>query len=171
MNRLRHHWIVLAGAFLANRIVLPAKSTVAADAAQPVAWARAVHAGSGSWGGPPPGDVLTPRQKSLSAYLEMGRQSLAEGASAVDVCERVVRAFEDDSKFNAGKGAVATADGGHSLDAAIMDGSNLKLGSVAGLRTVKNPIRLARLVMDNTKHVMLVRDGAEAFAQQVGLDI
>jgi len=139
--------------------------------AQPITWAIAVHAGSGSGGGPAPGDVLTPRQKALREYLEIGRQMLAEGANAVDVCEKVLRAFEDDGQFNAGKGAVTTAEGKHSLDAAIMDGSNLKLGAVAGLRTVKNPIVLARAVMDKTKHVMLIRDGAEAFAQQTGLEI
>jgi beta-aspartyl-peptidase (threonine type) len=160
----------MAGSLMIEGIDSRANSAAAAEG-QTIAWAIAVHAGSGNGGGPAPGDVLTPRQKALRQYLEMGRQMLAEGASAVDVCEKVLRAFEDDGQFNAGKGAVTTASGQHSLDAAIMDGSNLKLGAVAGLRTVKNPILLARAVMDKTRHVMLIRDGAEAFAQQIGLDI
>jgi L-asparaginase / beta-aspartyl-peptidase len=79
--------------------------------------------------------------------------------------------LEDDPLFNAGKGAVFTAEGKHSLDASIMDGSNLNFGAVAGVRTVKNPITLARTVMEKTKHVLLIRDGAEAFAEKMGLDI
>jgi len=169
MNRSPLHRIALAGALAIDAMALSADTSARAD--EPVAWAIAVHAGSGSGGGPAPGEVLTPRQTALREYLAMGRQALADGATAVEVCERVLRTFEDDGQFNAGKGAVATADGGHSLDAAIMDGSNLKLGSVAGVRTVKNPIALARLVMDKTKHVMLIRDGAEAFAEQSGLEI
>src|SRR5262245_40959633 len=169
MNRSPLHRLALAGALAIDAIALSADTAAQAD--EPITWAIAVHAGSGSGGGPAPGNVLTPRQKAFREYLEMGRQALADGAAAVDVCEKVVRAFEDDGQFNAGKGAVTTADGRHSLDAAIMDGSNLKLGSVAGVRTVKNPILLARLVMDKTKHVMLVRDGAEAFAEQSGLEI
>jgi beta-aspartyl-peptidase (threonine type) len=163
--------LALAGALAIDAIALAADPAATARADEPITWAIAVHAGSGNGGGPAPGDVLTPRQKALREYLEMGRRELADGATAIDVCEKVLRAFEDDGQFNAGKGAVTTADGRHSLDAAIMDGSNLKLGSVAGVRTVKNPIVLARLVMDKTKHVMLIRDGAEAFAEQSGLEI
>jgi L-asparaginase / beta-aspartyl-peptidase len=163
--------LVVFAAVLAKGVEMFAQSAAAVDPKERIDWAIAVHGGSGSAAGPAPSDVLTPREKSLRTYLTMGRQMLAEGANAVDVCEKVVRAFEDDSRFNAGKGAVATADGGHSLDASIMDGSNFKFGAAAGLRTVKNPIVLARLVMDKTKHVMLIRDGAEAFAQQNGLEI
>jgi L-asparaginase / beta-aspartyl-peptidase len=171
MGRTSLTWLFLFGALVAEGIAMPAKTIAAAFADERIAWAIVVHAGSGNAGGPPPGEVLNSRQKSLRAYLALGRQALADGANAVDVCEKVVHAFEDDSQFNAGKGAVTTADGGHSLDAAIMDGSNLKFGAVAGLRTVKNPILAARLVMDKTKHVMLVRDGAEAFAERMGLEI
>ena len=163
--------LLLVGSLLAEEVFLPVKSVLSAEMDEPSAWAIVVHAGSGNAGGPAPGDVLNPRQKSFRTYLAMGRQMLADGANSIDVCEKVVRAFEDDSQFNAGKGAVTTADGGHSLDAAIMDGSNFKFGAVAGVRTVKNPISLARLVMDKTKHVMLIRDGAEAFAEQMGLEI
>jgi beta-aspartyl-peptidase (threonine type) len=101
----------------------------------------------------------------------MGRDLLAKGTTALDTCEKVVRAFEDDPLFNAGKGAVYTAEGKHSLDACIMDGSSLRLGAVAAVRTIKNPISAARLVMEKTKHVLLIRDGAEEFAQKMGLEI
>jgi L-asparaginase / beta-aspartyl-peptidase len=171
MRRSSISSLILVGSLLIEDVILPAKAAEFAAADEPIAWAIVVHAGSGNAGGPAPGEVLNPRQKSFRSYLAMGRQMLADGANSIDVCEKVVHAFEDDSQFNAGKGAVATADGGHSLDAAIMDGSNLKFGAVAGVRTVKNPIALARLVMDKTKHVMLIRDGAEAFAEQMGLDI
>ena len=171
MRRSSMAALILVGSLLIEDVMLPAKPAEFAAADEPIAWAIVVHAGSGNAGGPAPGEVLNPRQKSFRAYLDMGRQMLADGAHSVDVCEKVVRAFEDESQFNAGKGAVATADGRHSLDAAIMDGSNLKFGAVAGVRTVKNPIALARLVMDKTKHVLLIRDGAEAFAEQMGLGI
>ncbi len=96
---------------------------------------------------------------------------LAKGGTALDTCEKVARAFEDDPLFNAGKGAVYTAEGKHSLDASIMDGSNLRVGAVAGVRTIKNPVSAARLVMEKTKHILLIRDGAEEFAQKMGLEI
>jgi L-asparaginase / beta-aspartyl-peptidase len=171
MLRSSYVLLVFIGSVLADVAVLPLSSAFSADADKPIAWAIVVHAGSGNAGGPAPGEVLNPREKSLRSYLDLGRRLLAEGGNAVDVCEKVVQAFEDDGQFNAGKGAVANADGGHSLDAAIMDGSNLKFGAVAGVQTIKNPILLARKVMDRTKHVMLIRDGAEAFAEQVGLEI
>jgi beta-aspartyl-peptidase (threonine type) len=142
-----------------------------ASVAQPekkMAWAIVVHGGAG---GVPADGKRKAYEDSLRAYLTMGREMLAGGSTALDTCEKVVRAFEDDPLFNAGKGAVFTAEGKHSLDASIMDGSNLKVGAVAGVRTVKNPISLARFVMEKTPHVLLIRDGAEEFAQKMGLDI
>jgi len=142
-----------------------------AKAAQPekkTAWAIVIHGGAG---GAPAENKRQPQEDALRAYLNMGREMLAGGSTALDACEKVVRAFEADGRFNAGKGAVFTAEGKHSLDACIMDGSSLKVGAVAGVRTVKHPIALARLVMEKTKHVLLIRDGAEEFAQKMGLDI
>jgi beta-aspartyl-peptidase (threonine type) len=144
---------------------------VPAEVAQPekkLAWAMVIHGGAG---GAPPAAKRKPYEDSLRACLVQGREMLASGKSALDTCEKIVRMLEDDPLFNAGKGAVFTAEGKHSLDASIMDGSNLKFGAVAGVRTVKNPITLARTVMEKTKHVLLIRDGAEAFAEKMGLEI
>jgi beta-aspartyl-peptidase (threonine type) len=94
---------------------------------------------------------------------------LAKGDSALDTCEKVVRTFEDSGKFNTGKGATSTGKGDYSLDAGIMDGSTLKFGGVAGVKTVKNPISCARAVMEKTVHVLLISKGAEEFAEKQGL--
>ncbi len=109
--------------------------------------------------------------QSLNRALDLGEKMLAQGRSALDVVEQVVRLLEDDSLFNAGKGAVFTNTGEHELDAAIMDGQTLAAGSVAGVKTIKNPISAARKVMENTEHVMLSGKGADEFAKQMGLEI
>jgi beta-aspartyl-peptidase (threonine type) len=107
---------------------------------------------------------------SLRAALRAGRDELAKGGTAMDACEKVVRLLEEDPKFNAGKGAVFTEAGTHELDAAIMDGATLKAGAVAGVRTVRNPIALARLVMERTRHILLIGEGAEQFATEMGVE-
>jgi beta-aspartyl-peptidase (threonine type) len=109
--------------------------------------------------------------QSLHRALDLGEQMLASGRSALDVVEWVVRFLEDDSLFNAGKGAVFTHAGEHELDAAIMDGRTLLAGAVAGVKTIKNPITAARAVMEKTEHVMLSGRGAEDFAKQIGLEL
>ncbi len=109
--------------------------------------------------------------QSLQRALDLGEKMLAGGLPALEVVEKVVRLLEDDSLFNAGKGAVLTNAGEHELDAAIMDGKNLGAGSVAGVKTIKNPISAARAVMEKTEHVMLSGSGAEAFARQIGLEM
>ncbi len=91
--------------------------------------------------------------------------------SALDAVEKTIRTMEDNPLFNAGKGAVFTHDGKNELDAAIMDGSNLAAGSVAGVTDIKNPITAARYVMTNSPHVMLTGAGASQFAKEQGLEI
>jgi beta-aspartyl-peptidase (threonine type) len=108
--------------------------------------------------------------RSLDRALREGRDRLARGESALDAAEAVVRILEDDPLFNAGKGAVFTEDGGHELDASIMDGQTLACGAVGAVRTVKNPISLARRVMEKTPHVLLISDGAERFAAAEGVE-
>ena len=103
-------------------------------------------------------------EDAMTRALIVGRDMLASGAAALDVCEAVVRTLEDDPLFNAGKGAVFNEVGEHELDASIMDGATMQCGAVAGVRTVKNPISLARKVMTDTRHVLLAGDGAEKFA-------
>jgi beta-aspartyl-peptidase (threonine type) len=109
--------------------------------------------------------------KALNEALMTGYDILRKGGTALDAVEATVKIMEDNPLFNAGKGAVFTNEGRNELDASIMDGSNLKAGSVAGITTVKNPISAARAVMEKSEHVMMVGPGAEKFAKQVGLEI
>ncbi|WP_240454515.1 isoaspartyl peptidase/L-asparaginase [Caulobacter sp. 17J65-9] len=108
---------------------------------------------------------------ALAKALETGSKVLRDGGTSLDAIEATIHLLEDDPLFNAGRGAVFTAEGKNELDAAIMDGSNLKAGAVAGVTTVRHPISLARAVMDNSKHVMLIGKGAEAFAADQKLEI
>jgi beta-aspartyl-peptidase (threonine type) len=132
-------------------------------------WAIAIHGGAGVMAGLSP-EAQRERLDSLRRALSAGRDILSSGGSSLDAAERVVRILEDEPLFNAGKGAVFTEAGTHELDAAIMDGSTLKAGAVAGVKTVKNPISLARLVMQQTRHVLLTGEGAEAFATEAGVE-
>jgi beta-aspartyl-peptidase (threonine type) len=106
----------------------------------------------------------------LSAALDAGYAILERGGSSLDAVGEAVRLLEDDPQFNAGRGAVLTHDGEAELDASIMDGVGPRAGAVAGLRHVKNPIGLARLVMDKSPYVMLIAAGAEQFAREQGLE-
>lgn len=114
-------------------------------------------------------DEVEYRQR-LEEALRLGQQILADGGTSLDAVEQVVRQMEDDPLFNAGRGAVFTSEGTNELDAAIMDGRDRSCGSVSGLKTVKNPITLARRVMERSKHVFLVGAGAESFADEVGVE-
>ena len=109
--------------------------------------------------------------EGLNIALQTGNAILQKGGTALDAVEATVRVLEDNPLFNAGKGAVFTNDGKNELDAAIMDGKTLKAGSVAGLTTVKNPVSLARAVMEKSEHVMMIGPGAERFAKQNGIEI
>jgi beta-aspartyl-peptidase (threonine type) len=100
----------------------------------------------------------------LDRALDAGHAVLAANGSALDAVTAAVLVLEESPWFNAGKGAVFTADGGHTLDAAVMEGHTQRAGSVAGLLTVRNPVKLARAVMEHSPHVMLAGEGAEAFA-------
>lgn len=133
-------------------------------------WAIAIHGGAGTMDPNTPADRLAPYESALRHALEHGRDLLAAGTPALDVCQSVVELLEDDPLFNAGKGAVYNEKGEHELDAAIMDGSNLRCGAVAGVRTVRHPIALARAVMTKTRHVLLAGVGAETFADTLDLE-
>jgi len=141
----------------------------AASADRP-AWALAIHGGAGVI----PKDMAEERKQeyfdALEAALGLGRDALERGETALDTVEAVIRFLEDDPKFNAGKGAVYTHEGTHELDAAIMDGRTLECGSVAAVKSIKNPIVLARRVMERSPHVFLIGDGAEAFADDMGVE-
>ena len=135
-------------------------------------WAIVIHGGAGNI----TIENLTPEldkeyRASLTAALNTGKKILAEGGSALDAVEQTLRTMEDNPLFNAGKGAVFTHEGKNELDAAIMDGSNLAAGAVAGVTDIKNPITAARRVMTNSPHVLLSGAGASQFAKEQGLDI
>ncbi|MBL8124908.1 MAG: isoaspartyl peptidase/L-asparaginase [Pyrinomonadaceae bacterium] len=119
---------------------------------------------------------LTPeKEKEFRAKLEeavlAGYKALQAGKTSVDAVEIAIRIMEDSPLFNAGKGAVFTHDGKNELDASIMDGKTLGAGSVAGLRRVKNPITLARAVMEKSEHVMMIGEGAEKFAAEQKIEL
>ncbi|MCO8122307.1 isoaspartyl peptidase/L-asparaginase [Stieleria sp. TO1_6] len=134
-------------------------------------WAIAIHGGAGG----PPEKLTPPRRQARRAGLEtalgIGRDILAAGGTSMDAVEAVIRSMEDDASFNAGRGAVLTGDGKAELDASIMDGRDHQCGAVAGVTTVKNPISLARMVMTETKHVLLAGPGADAFATSMKLPL
>ena len=100
----------------------------------------------------------------LDKALDAGNAVLARGGTALDAVSAAVVVLEESPRFNAGKGAVFNALGKHELDASVMEGHTRRAGAVASVRTVRNPIRLARKVMEHSPHVMLIEDGAEAFA-------
>ncbi len=151
-------------------IVFALFSVCAAHAADGVA--ILVHGGAGALErGKYTPEEETEYKAALNDALNAGYDVLRDGGTALDAVEITIAMLEDSPHFNAGKGAVFTRDGRNELDASIMDGETLNAGAVAGVTTVKNPIRLARAVMEKSRHVMFARDGAEAFAQEQGLEI
>lgn len=130
----------------------------------------AVHGGAGSL----PRGSITPAQEkayrdALEKALRAGAGLLSGGAPALDAVEAAVRVLEDDPNFNAGKGAVFNTDAEHELDASIMNGKDLRSGAVAGVHNTRNPISLARMVMERSRHVLMAGKGADIFALQNGL--
>ena len=110
-------------------------------------------------------------RQGLAAALSAGQAVLEAQGCALDAVQASVTTLEDDELFNAGRGAVLTVDGTVELDAAIMDGTQLRAGAVALLRRVKNPVQLARRVLEESPHVFLAAEGAERFAQELGLSM
>ncbi len=140
-------------------------AAASASAAEPPRTALVIHGGAG---------VITRKdlpaakqaeyEAALNQALDAGEAVLKRGGSAREAVIAAVRVMEDSPLFNAGKGAVFNAEGGHELDAAIMEGHTRRAGAVAGARTVKNPVLLAEAIMAHSPHVMLAGAGAEAFA-------
>lgn len=139
------------------------------DAERP-AYAIALHGGAGVISRDIDPEIRQEYVDSLQEALELGRSMLHDGAEALDVVEQVVRLLEDNPLFNAGRGAVMTNAETFELDASIMDGRNLATGAVAGVTSVKNPITLARLVMENSRHVLFAGEGAERFADEMNVE-
>jgi len=107
---------------------------------------------------------------ALNTALDAGSAMLADGGASLDAVEAAVRVLEDDPHFNAGRGSALTFEGNTELDAAIMNGADLRAGSVAGVTTTKNPVTLARAVMDESAHVLLGREGADQFSAEHRLE-
>ena len=132
----------------------------------------AIHGGAGTLNKSQFTPALEAKYKSgLDSALLVGNAILEKGGTALDAVEATVRVLENNPLFNAGKGAVYTSEGINELDAAIMDGKTLAAGSIAGVRTIKNPITAARAVMEKSEHVLLSGRGAEAFAASQGIEI
>ena len=134
-------------------------------------WRLMVHGGCGAMrpGGLDPGEEDAARA-GLNAALDAGEQVLNRGGTALDAVEAAARVLEDDPVFNAGRGSVMNYEGGIDLDAAIMDGASRDAGAVAGIRTIRCPISLARAVMEQSPHVLLSFEGAEEFAREHGFE-
>jgi beta-aspartyl-peptidase (threonine type) len=134
--------------------------------------AIAVHGGAGDLGPDDPassGGPGAPRLEGVRRACEAGWQILTRGGSALDAVEAAVRLLEDDPTFNSATGATLTAAGDVELDASIMDGETLRCGAVAVVKDVRNPVSLARAVMERSHHVLLAGPGASAFAREVGI--
>jgi beta-aspartyl-peptidase (threonine type) len=133
--------------------------------------AIAVHGGAGDI---PPNELTPARERAyhegLARALEAGTAVLARGGSSLDAVVASVQALEDDPLFNAGHGSVIAANGICEMDASLMDGRDLRAGAVTGLRHVRSPIGLARLVMERSPHVMLAGEGAEEFGLEHGIE-
>ena len=135
-------------------------------------FAIAIHGGAGTI----LRSTMTPElqeqyEGGLKAAVGAGYAVLENGGSSLDAVEAAVKSMEDFPLFNAGCGAVFNHEGKHEMDAAIMEGKDLTAGAVAGIDGVKNPVSLARMIMDRTEHVMLTGDGALKFAQSEGVEI
>ncbi|HUG45045.1 MAG TPA: isoaspartyl peptidase/L-asparaginase, partial [Sphingomicrobium sp.] len=140
-------------------------------AAQAADWKLVIHGGAG---------VIEPSRTTpeidsairaaLDRALDAGSKILESGGSSLDAVEAVVRVLEDDPGFNAGYGSVFTWDGTHELDASIMDGRSRAAGAVAGVTATKNPISVARAVMEKSPHVFLSGDGADEFSKAQGFE-
>jgi L-asparaginase / beta-aspartyl-peptidase len=134
-------------------------------------WKLVIHGGAGAMrpvhGDPDHGERA---RQGLRDALDAGAEILRKGRSAIDAVEASVRLLEDDPCFNAGRGSTLNAEGIVELDAAIMDGSNRRAGAVAGVRTTRAPITLARTLMERGPHVFLSYDGADRLARETGLE-
>jgi len=134
-------------------------------------WKLVIHGGAGAMRpehGEP--DHEERARDGLRESLDAGSAILAAGGSAIDAVEAAVRVLEENPCFNAGRGSALTSDGGVELDAAIMDGRNRRAGAVAGLRTTRAPVSLARALMERGPHVFLSFEGADRMAREIGLE-
>lgn len=138
---------------------------------QEINYTIVIHGGAGYISPEISTEIKEAYRISLTSALTIGKNILENGGSSLDAVELVIRYFENDSLFNAGKGAVFTSEGTHELDASIMNGVDLSTGAVAGVKTIKNPITLARLVMEQTPHVLFAGEGADKLGKKFQVEI
>jgi L-asparaginase / beta-aspartyl-peptidase len=154
--------------------VLATALAVAQESPMPTdhGYAIAIHGGAGTLKREQiDGEREAAIRAALDAALDAGGTVLAAGGSSLDAVTAAVAVLEDSPHFNAAHGAVFNAEGVNELDASIMDGHSRAAGAVAGVHRVRNPIRLARAVMEQSPHVMLIGEGAEAFARGAGIEL
>jgi beta-aspartyl-peptidase (threonine type) len=130
-----------------------------------------IHGGAGYFSKDSPEELKQEYINSLKEALNIGKNILANGGTSIDAVEKVINYLEDNILFNAGRGAVFTSEGKHELDASIMQGKDLTSGGVAGVTIIKNPVSLARLVMEKTEHVLFAGKGADELGIELGVDI
>lgn len=172
-------WVRIRFSLLSLAALLPLAAWMLADAepATPAQPARplvlVIHGGEGDLPEKVSPELEKKHKEVLEEALRRGYACLKEGkkGACLDAVEAAIRVLEDSPRFNAGKGAVFTHEGRNELDAAIMEGKDKKAGAVAGVTIIKNPIRAARAVMEQSPHVMLIGRGAELFAIKHKLDI
>jgi L-asparaginase / beta-aspartyl-peptidase len=154
----------------ASILTLYSQNTATIPASPAGKWVLVIHGGAGGRS-PMTEEQWKKYEAKLREALKTGSKILENHGSAMDAVEAAIRTLEDSPLFNAGKGAVFTAEGKNEMDASIMDGKTLKAGAVASVTTIRNPISAARAVMEKSPHVLLIGKGAEIFAQNQGLQI
>lgn len=161
---MKHVVVAIAAALAA---AVPA----AAQEAEGPRWSIALHGGAGTIERAEMSPEMDAAYRAaLTRALEAGASVLADGGGALDAIQAAIEILEDDPLFNAGRGAVFTSAGANELDASIMDGATMRAGAVGGVTRTRHPIALARAVMERSPHVMLIGEGADAFAGSVGLE-
>jgi L-asparaginase / beta-aspartyl-peptidase len=159
----------MRGCLIAGLLALAPAQAAEKPMTDKVATVLVIHGGAGVERAGMTREEEQAARAAMEAALRAGHALLAAGKPALDAVSAAIVVLEDAPQFNAGRGAVFTHDGKNELDAALMDGATLRAGAVAGVHTVKNPITLARAVMEKSAHVMMVGDGAEAFARENGV--
>ncbi|MEJ2603099.1 MAG: isoaspartyl peptidase/L-asparaginase [Gammaproteobacteria bacterium] len=169
---MRTSIVAAVSAAIAVCCLVAAAAASLADAAGVSPVAIAIHAGAGTMD---PDDMSAEDEQAIRSKLEeavrAGHGVLSDGGPSIRAVQTAVNILEDSPFFNAGKGAVFNAEGENELDASIMDGATLNAGAVAAVRRIRNPIDLALRVMTESRHVMLIGEGAERFAVEQGFDL
>ena len=156
-------------AYLCFLFLLPLASALSQDRPD---YVLVIHGGAGNIASESMSDErIEDYHQKLREALAAGEEILKADGSSLDAVEAAVRILEDSPLFNAGRGAVFTIDGANELDAAVMCGESLNAGAVAGITTIKNPVTLARKVMEVSPHVMMIGKGAEQFGYEMGMEV